>query len=168
AAVAADDVEARSGPGIGPRWGAAQHQRGCVDRTFGHRSYGSLPGRVQHRRRTALTDEPPPTRGQGVQADSWRYGSQSGRTDPLATRIQMRSRGTEGGRRSFIPLSCSSSSSLRMLQGRQAATTLSQVWVPPLLRGTTWSMFSAGDPQYWHTCPSRANTARRLRATRAW
>ncbi len=56
---------------------------------------------------------------------------------------------------------------MRALQGRQAATTFSQVWGPPLERGITWSMFSAGALQYWQRCPSRTNTARRLRATRA-
>jgi hypothetical protein len=38
---------------------------------------------------------------------------------------------------------------LRVLQGRQEATTLSQACGPPLLRGITWSMFSAEAPQYW-------------------
>ena len=50
--------------------------------------------------------------------------------------------------------------------GRQAATTLSQVCSPPLLRGVTWSIESAWAPQYWHRWPSRAMTARRLTATR--
>ena len=54
------------------------------------------------------------------------------------------------------------------LQGRQAATTLSQLWVPPFERGITWSMFSAGALQYWQRWPSRTNTARRFSAMRAW
>ncbi len=37
---------------------------------------------------------------------------------------------------------------------------------PPLLRGITWSRFSAADPQYWHREPSRAKTVRRFTATR--
>ena len=57
-------------------------------------------------------------------------------------------------------------SSLRELQGRHDATTLSQVWGPPRERGTTWSMFSAGRLQYWQRCPSRAKTARRESGTR--
>src|SRR3546814_10173963 len=57
-------------------------------------------------------------------------------------------------------------SHLRTLQGRQAATTFSHVWGPPLARGTTWSMESAESPQYWHRPPSRAKTARRFRAAR--
>src|SRR4051794_14069640 len=54
--------------------------------------------------------------------------------------------------------------SLRELHRRHAATTLSHVCGPPFDRGTTWSTFSAGLPQYWHTQPSRANTARRVSA----
>ena len=65
-----------------------------------------------------------------------------------------------------MPASCGSRSSLRVLQRRQAATTFSQVWGPPLLRGMTWSRFSAADPQYWHREPSRAKTVRRFTATR--
>ena len=57
-------------------------------------------------------------------------------------------------------VSCSRWSIFRALQGRQAATTLSHVWVPPLERGITWSMFSAGALQYWQRWPSRTNTAR--------
>src|SRR5204863_8557393 len=37
---------------------------------------------------------------------------------------------------------------------------------PPFERGTTWSIESARLPQYWHSPPSRAMTARRLTATR--
>src|SRR5690242_5714895 len=69
--------------------------------------------------------------------------------------------GATGARRSTIPLSDRSRSSLRALQARQDATTFSQVWGPPRERGTTWSRFSACPLQYWHRCPSRANTARR-------
>ena len=65
-----------------------------------------------------------------------------------------------------MPASWGSRSSLRVLHGRQAATTFSHVWGPPLLRGMTWSRFSADAPQYWHLPPSRANTVRRLTATR--
>ena len=50
---------------------------------------------------------------------------------------------------------------MRALQPRHDATTLSQEWVPPRERGTTWSRFSALLPQYWQRWWSRANTARR-------
>jgi hypothetical protein len=46
------------------------------------------------------------------------------------------------------------------LQRRQAATTLSQVCVPPRLRGTTWSMLVAELPQYTQVWPSLVKTAR--------
>src|SRR3546814_18854239 len=74
--------------------------------------------------------------------------------------------GARGVLRSAIPVSWSNRSRLRTLQGRQAATTFSHVWGPPLARGTTWSMESAESPQYWHRPPSRAKTARRFRAAR--
>src|SRR5436190_23604238 len=74
--------------------------------------------------------------------------------------------GAAGLRGSFSPTSWVSRFSLRELQRRHAATTFSQECKPPLDFGTTWSTFSAGAPQYWHTQPSRAKTPRRVSA--AW
>ena len=71
-----------------------------------------------------------------------------------------------GARRRVSVVSARRWSSLRMLHGRHDATTFSHVWAPPLLRGTTWSMFSAAAPQYWQRCPSRRKMARRFSATR--
>ncbi len=75
---------------------------------------------------------------------------------------QLVPRGSAGGWRSDIDVSDSMRSRLRTLHVRQAATTLSHEWRPPRLRGTTWSMLSAGPSQYWHRWSSRANTDRRL------
>jgi hypothetical protein len=69
--------------------------------------------------------------------------------------------GATGTRLSAIEHSCGRRSSLRALHARHDATTLSHAWGPPRERGTTWSMFSAAPPQYWHRWPSRAKTARR-------
>src|SRR5688572_690727 len=80
--------------------------------------------------------------------------------------IQVSSLGAEGRRRRTMPASWTDRSSLRLLHGRQAATTFSHTWRPPRLRGMTWSMFSAVAPQYWQRLSSRAKTARRLRAAR--
>ena len=85
---------------------------------------------------------------------------------PTATMIHVSSLGAVGRRRRTMPASCTDRSSLRLLQGRQAATTFSQTCTPPRLRGMTWSIFSAGAPQYWQRLSSRAKTARRLRAAR--
>jgi hypothetical protein len=50
-----------------------------------------------------------------------------------------------------IRASCGSWSPLRELHGAQEVTTLSQVELPPRLRGTTWSIVRrAAAPQYWH------------------
>jgi len=57
--------------------------------------------------------------------------------------IQVSSLGAVGRRRRTRPASCTDRSSLRLLHGRQAATTFSQTCSPPRLRGMTWSMFSA-------------------------
>ena len=48
-------------------------------------------------------------------------------------------RGADGRRARRIVVSSRRRSRLRMLHSRHAATTLSQVCVPPRLRGTTWS-----------------------------
>jgi hypothetical protein len=64
---------------------------------------------------------------------------------------QLSDRGAAGRRGSAIDVSERSRSPLVELQRRQAATTLSHSWVPPRLRGTTWSMLSADAPQYWHS-----------------
>src|SRR6478672_8508274 len=74
--------------------------------------------------------------------------------------------GAAGRRFKVRPASRARRFSLRELQRLHAATTLSQVCWPPRDRGMTWSTFSAGEPQYWHTQSSRAKTARRVRAER--
>src|SRR5690242_13293712 len=75
--------------------------------------------------------------------------------------------GVRGGCGSAQPSSASDRSALVWLHRRQAATTLSQVCVPPRLRGITWSMEVAELPQYTQVWPSRVNTARRDRGTDA-
>jgi hypothetical protein len=55
--------------------------------------------------------------------------------------------GVRGGCGSAQPSSASDRSAFVWLHRRQAATTLSHVWVPPRLRGTTWSMLVAELPQ---------------------
>src|SRR5262245_7730745 len=81
---------------------------------------------------------------------------------PSANVSQLAPRGTLGARSNRIDVSWSMRSRLRTLHGRHAATTFSHAWSPPRLRGTTWSMLSAGPPQYWQRWSSRANTERRL------
>src|ERR1043166_6709383 len=78
----------------------------------------------------------------------WRYGCQRGSTRPTATTIHTVSCGTEGFRLRLSPTSAGRRSSFMVLQRLHAATTLSHVCVPPRLRGTTWSTFSAWLPQY--------------------
>ena len=56
-----------------------------------------------------------------------------------------------------------SRSPLRRLHGAQEATMFSQSDPPPLERGITWSTVRlVRAPQYWHSQPSRAKTARRV------
>ena len=90
-------------------------------------------------------------RDQAGDAKLWgreRYCVHTGSTRSTATRIQTLSCGGSGCRRSLMPASLGERFSLRELQGRQDATTLSHVCAPPRLLGTTWSTFSAGLPQY--------------------
>jgi hypothetical protein len=54
------------------------------------------------------------------------------------------------------------------LHGLQAATTFSHACSPPRDRGCTWSIESAGAPQYWQRPWSRAKTARRDSDVRRW
>src|SRR3712207_9195103 len=92
------------------------------------------------------------------------HSRQRGSTVRAPSSRQAAPLGVRGGCGSFQPSSASDRSALVWLHRRQAATTLSQVCVPPLLRGTTWSMLVAEPPQYTHVCPSRVNTARRDRS----
>src|SRR2546423_14445054 len=86
--------------------------------------------------------------------------------EPTVAISQRDAWGARGWRRRDRPHSWGRRSSLRALQARQEATTLSQVCSPPRDRGTTWSMFSAPRLQYWHRWRSRAKTARRDSGTR--
>src|SRR3712207_5408713 len=71
--------------------------------------------------------------------------------------------GTRGARRGCMFTLAGRWSPLRRLQGAHDATMLSHVDSPPFERGMTWSTVRfARDPQYWHSQPSRANTARRV------
>src|SRR4051812_30895442 len=99
-----------------------------------------------------------------VPAAQARYGPHSGSGRPRESRKL--SLGANGARASFSPTSTWWRFSLRELHRGHAATTLSHVCGPPFDLGMTWSTFSAGRPQYWHTQPSRANTARLVSA--AW
>src|SRR3989440_3549450 len=86
--------------------------------------------------------------------------------DPTVAISQRDAWGARGWRRRDRPHSWGRRPSLRALQARQEATTLSQVCSPPRDRGTTWSMFSAPWLQYWQRWRSRAKTARRDSGTR--
>ncbi len=58
---------------------------------------------------------------------------------------------------------------LRRLQGEQAATTFSQLVIPPRDRGRTWSKVrSPLAPQYWQQNSSRRKRLKRVNATRFW
>ena len=65
----------------------------------------------------------------------------------VANSRQCRPFGATGARFSDQPSSDSNRSALRRLHGAQQATQLSQVLAPPRLRGTTWSIVVARDPQ---------------------
>ena len=63
-------------------------------------------------------------------------------------------RATEGNRSAFL-----------RLQTEQAATTFSQLVIPPFERGTTWSKVrSSRSPQYWQVKRSRRKTLNRVKA----
>src|SRR4029078_8644101 len=68
-----------------------------------------------------------------------------------------------GVARAVIPVSSSSRSPLRWLQGAHEVTTFSHTDVPPRERGTTWSSVNRfpSVPQYTHFHPSRAKSTRR-------
>ena len=71
--------------------------------------------------------------------------------------------GIRGLLRGCMSTWCGSRSPLRRLHGAQDATMLSHPDVPPFERGITWSTVSeVRAPQYWHSQPSRAKTARRV------
>src|SRR5688572_16443253 len=93
------------------------------------------------------------------------HSRQRGSTDRVPSSRQAAPLGVRGGCGSAQPISASDRSALVWLQRRQAATTLSHVCVPPRLRGTTWSMLVAEEPQYTQVCPSRVKTARRESGT---
>src|SRR6195256_2593533 len=58
-----------------------------------------------------------------------------------------------------------SMSAFLRLHSEQAATTFSQVVIPPFERGTTWSnVRSSRWPQYWQVKRSRRNTLNRGKA----
>src|SRR3954466_10770029 len=69
--------------------------------------------------------------------------------------------GARGAWRGCIPAFSGRLSPLRRLQGAHEATMLSQLELPPLERGITWSTVRfEREPQYWHVHPSRAKTPR--------
>ncbi len=71
--------------------------------------------------------------------------------------------GRTGGRRGCMFAWRGRRSPLRRLHGAQLATMFSHSEEPPLERGITWSTVSwERQPQYWHSHPSRAKTARRV------
>jgi hypothetical protein len=81
----------------------------------------------------------------------------------LATWMKISARGVRGFLRGCMPAWRGSRSPLRLLQGAHEATMFSQLEVPPLERGITWSTVRLErDPQYWQVQLSRANTARRV------
>ena len=78
------------------------------------------------------------------------------------------SRGADGRRRRCIVVSSRRRSRLRMLHGRQAATTFSHTCSPPRLRGMTWSMRVGVPAAVLAACSSRANTARAAERCARW
>src|SRR5439155_15583969 len=113
--------------------------------------------RVTHLEGRAGDREIPSQSGSHAE-DQIRYGSHPGSTWPRVRRKP--SDGAKGWRCRWKPASCGVLSIFLALHRRHAATTFSHTWSPPRERGSTWSRFSAAEPQYWHSHPSRANTAR--------
>jgi hypothetical protein len=71
--------------------------------------------------------------------------------------------GMRGLTRGCMPTWCGRRSPLRRLHGAHEATMFSQSDAPPFERGMTWSTVRlVRAPHYWHSQPSRANTARRV------
>mmetsp|Transcript_9008 Transcript_9008/g.21364 ORF Transcript_9008/g.21364 Transcript_9008/m.21364 type:complete len:207 (-) Transcript_9008:803-1423(-) len=94
---------------------------------------------------------------------SWpTYGLQHGSTFQTALWTQQMLVGSPGGRFNFMSKSLRNLSAFLELHGLQHATTLSHRCSPPLLRGMTWSTFSACAPQYWQMPKSRRRIVRRL------
>src|SRR5262245_21564636 len=76
------------------------------------------------------------------------HGSHAGSGSTASTRMPPAARsGARGTNSRLQPSSASILSALRELHVRQAATQFSHEWVPPRLRGTTWSIVSARLPQ---------------------
>src|SRR5262245_29055536 len=91
------------------------------------------------------------------------YGRQETGIVGLATWMKIVACGAVGWFRSFLPGCDTERSPLRWLQPAQQATTFSQLVSPPFDLGITWSIVRDPRlPQYWHSHPSRANTARRV------
>src|SRR5271165_6370660 len=98
-----------------------------------------------------------------AQAACGRYASHAAGIVGLATWMKISARGVLGARRGCIPAWRGSRSPLRRLQGAQEATMFSQLELPPLERGITWSTVRLErEPQYWQVQLSLANTARRV------
>ena len=91
-----------------------------------------------------------------------RYASQAAGIVGLATWMKISARGVRGAWRGCIPAWRGRRSPLRRLQGAHEATMFSQLELPPLERGITWSTVRfEREPQYWQVQLSLANTARR-------
>ena len=78
-----------------------------------------------------------------------RYGFQASGTRATLTTTHAVARGARHGRARRIPASSGVRSRLGRLHGRHAAATFSHTCSPPRDRGITWSIESAGAPQYW-------------------
>ncbi len=152
-ASAANKVQARRGEPLavevrGPLRAPDDDRRGAGDADPDDAAVGLVGQTAVKRGRggPALEDAPSPIatrRRLPAQSPTARprtgrtYGAHSSRTSPLAASSHKRERGARGTLTSLKPASSSSLSSLRLLQRRQHATTLSQLCVPPRLRGTT-------------------------------
>ena len=134
--------------------GAARSGEVAVSRTRAARRRSpaaqALVGEVEQRvERLAERPQPPAPvarRGDGhalTLSGTPSHSRQRGSTVRVPSRRQAAPLGVRGGCGSAQPISASDRSALVWLHRRQAATTLSQVWVPPRLRGTTWSMLVA-------------------------
>lgn len=102
-------------------------------------------------------------------AAAWvRYWSQHFGTWPAATVTQASRVGAVGLDLRSIEHSDNSRFAFVVLHLRQHATTFVQICSPPRDLGTTWSIDSAFEPQYWHRPWSLANIALRFNGAVRW
>ena len=116
------------------------------DRSARNVLLGLAPAARTVSRRRAAPRQRPLAAQAGTASARPRYCCQTGSIGPADAISDVVACGATGGRRSTMPHSRGSRSSLRALHDRHDATTFSHVCGPPRERGTTWSRFSAVAP----------------------